>query len=243
MRKAFTLIELLIVVAIIAILAAIAVPNFLEAQTRAKVSRAKADMRSFATAVESYTVDHNKPPSVIVYGKDRTSPNCFGDVSCVNTGATGSTNCVSARFKRLTTPIAYITSVFIDPFRPNGYGVNSTNGALDIEYDTFDYFEAYDFTPGTAGGFDQTGLNWRGAGITSGANWRIVSAGPDRVNFFGGGYVNQFPTQKSLGLDYDPTNGTVSRGDVVRISSAPGRLNASRLPSIDRVLNRYNESF
>jgi len=41
---AFTLIELLIVVAIIAILSAIAVPNFLEAQTRSKVSRTQADM-------------------------------------------------------------------------------------------------------------------------------------------------------------------------------------------------------
>ena len=38
-EKAFTLIELLIVVAIIAILAAIAVPNLLEAQVRAKVAR------------------------------------------------------------------------------------------------------------------------------------------------------------------------------------------------------------
>src|SRR5690349_11907880 len=60
--KAFTLIELLIVVAIIAILAAIAVPNFLEAQTRSKVSRAKADMRTMVTGLESYAVDNNKYP-------------------------------------------------------------------------------------------------------------------------------------------------------------------------------------
>ena len=59
-NRAFTLIELLIVVAIIAILAAIAVPNFLEAQTRSKVSRTKADMRTCATALEAY--DHQDMP-------------------------------------------------------------------------------------------------------------------------------------------------------------------------------------
>jgi type II secretion system protein G len=58
----FTLTELLIVVAIIAVLAAIATPNFLEAQMRSKVSRAQADMRTLQTALEAYAVDWNSYP-------------------------------------------------------------------------------------------------------------------------------------------------------------------------------------
>ena len=61
-QNAFTLIELLIVVAIIAILAAIAVPNFLEAQTRAKVARVRSDQRTLATALETYNLDNNGYP-------------------------------------------------------------------------------------------------------------------------------------------------------------------------------------
>src|SRR5690606_41954445 len=51
------------VVAIIAILAAIAVPNFLEAQTRSKVSRVQNDLRSIATAMESYFIDNRTYPA------------------------------------------------------------------------------------------------------------------------------------------------------------------------------------
>ncbi len=80
-QGAFTLIELLIVVAIIAILAAIAVPNFLEAQTRAKVSRAKSDMRTLATALESYYVDNNNyVPSSPVSDGDKANE-AFHNVS------------------------------------------------------------------------------------------------------------------------------------------------------------------
>jgi prepilin-type N-terminal cleavage/methylation domain-containing protein len=60
--RAFTLIELLIVVGIITILSAIALPNFLEAQVRAKVARVKTDLRTISIAWESYMVDNNRYP-------------------------------------------------------------------------------------------------------------------------------------------------------------------------------------
>lgn len=59
MRNAFTLIELLIVVAIIGILAAIAVPNFLNAQIRAKIAKTESEMSAYGTAAEMYRLDNN----------------------------------------------------------------------------------------------------------------------------------------------------------------------------------------
>lgn len=63
-QKGFTLIELLIVVAIIGIIAAIAIPNLLNAINRGKQKRTMADIRSIATAIESYSVDWNFYPKV-----------------------------------------------------------------------------------------------------------------------------------------------------------------------------------
>ncbi len=61
-RRGFTLIELLIVIAIILILIAIALPNFLEARTRALVTKIKAEQKSLYTALESYWQIFKKYP-------------------------------------------------------------------------------------------------------------------------------------------------------------------------------------
>lgn len=106
----FTLIELLIVVAIIGILAAIAVPNFLNAQIRAKVSRALADLRNINTAMGMYVMDNNQairdPQEIGVVG--------------------GNGNGLDV-WRQLTTPTSYIAgNAFYDPFKPK---TNEFSGA------------------------------------------------------------------------------------------------------------------
>jgi type IV pilus assembly protein PilA len=59
LQRGFTLIELMIVVAIIGILAAIAIPNFMRFQTKARQSEAKTNLNGFYTAAKSYFAESN----------------------------------------------------------------------------------------------------------------------------------------------------------------------------------------
>ena len=58
-KKGFTLIELMIVVAIIGILAAIAIPNFLKFQAKSKQSEAKTNLKGIYTAETGYFGEQN----------------------------------------------------------------------------------------------------------------------------------------------------------------------------------------
>ena len=59
-RGGFTLVEIMIVVAIIALLAAIAVPGFLRARKRSQASRVVNDLRLIDAAVDQYAIENNK---------------------------------------------------------------------------------------------------------------------------------------------------------------------------------------
>jgi prepilin-type N-terminal cleavage/methylation domain-containing protein len=59
-RGGFTLVEIMIVVAIIALLAAIAVPNFLRARKRSQATRILEDLRLLDSATDQYAIENNK---------------------------------------------------------------------------------------------------------------------------------------------------------------------------------------
>jgi prepilin-type N-terminal cleavage/methylation domain-containing protein len=211
--RGFTLIELLIVVAIIAILAAIAVPNFLEAQTRAKVSRVKADMRSVATALESYLVDSNRYPPPWDFdpnGPNRT-PGTFTEIP---------TGPFHARVPSLlTTPIAYITSLTPDPFRQNSQEFVATN-LLPVK-DRQVYFNIRYYYEGGVNPNPASPNNINQAEILAGA-WFFYSVGPDRNEF--NTPPNASTVSQRVYRDYDPTNGTISLGNIFRTQKSGERL-------------------
>lgn len=195
-RKGFTLIELLIVVAILAILAAVAVPNFLEAQARSKISREKNDMRSIATALESYMVDHGSypPHGEILNGNTDPSDPIF---PAFNAGL-GTIEFLSPL---VTTPVAYLNVFPEDPFlvrRPTemlrSYGYIQSEQMRDILLS-----KNIPFLTEQAGQL-----------IDTHGYWRLYAAGPDGDK----GDAKQ-------SVVYDPTNGTFSNGDLVRSQMLP----------------------
>lgn len=208
-KKAFTLIELLIVVAIIAILAAIAVPNFLEAQTRAKVSRSKSDMRTLATAIEAYAVDNNKPPREYINSPAVDGPLTINGVTQNN--ASGVLPPI------LSTPIAYISNVYIlDPFVPGTQAIDPDQQVYSYASTTYRRNNGLSFF-GVVGGnsVERVDKIQELFGF-----WYMLGYGPDQrydnnLNAPPGSTLNR-ATPSAEYIEYDSSNGTISAGNIIR---------------------------
>lgn len=248
MKKAFTLIELLIVVAIIAILAAIAVPNFLEAQVRSKVSRVHSDMRTLATALEAYYVDENNYPGIS--GHDPEDGEAYRYFAPWVFTAKGS-GTAHAWLQGITTPIAYLSSFPDDPFydfEENLWAATSGFAFSRVSYLYFNVTGARKFVQsGTNSLEDRSGSNnldnlvqfgyvkFNGSGGKEyPVGWMLTSAGPDQSHHdprlddpetdlnIEMTFVNAAHFNHLIAghaASYDTTNGTVSRGNIWRTSS------------------------
>lgn len=247
--QAFTLIELLIVVAIIAILASIAVPNFNEAQTRAKVSRVMSDQRSIGVAIGAYMVDYNKPPMC-----PRVQGFMINAAPYVYLGVTGTPNFSTtsgAGPLRLTTPIGYITKLPSSPF----WDPKRNAWASDRSFQGYDYCAAYAYYPNandgnganTLSSFPSTPITPTGHHLNfwyarqRGFTYHLVSEGPSMYNTTNsyldnlmewyGSSSNGKPdfTVRNL-TPYDATNGTRSNG--VLHYTNKGMFNYGQMPVV-----------
>ncbi|MCG3199723.1 MAG: prepilin-type N-terminal cleavage/methylation domain-containing protein [Candidatus Omnitrophica bacterium] len=198
----FTLIELLIVIAIVLILIAIALPNFLEAQVRARVAKAKGEIRTYATALESYRIDNGGYPR----DHDSAWPNpVAGDQD---------------GYTQLTSPIKYLTELPRDPF---GESVDTggtigggayRNRALYYEGGSgSDDLTRCGSLAGNRYMIYQSQARRKWAAATCIHAYMTFSIGPDHNDTTGGN--DDFPYGTTFGI-YNPTNGTNSNGDIYK---------------------------
>jgi type II secretion system protein G len=226
-RGGFTLIELLVVVSLIAILSAIALPNFLEAQTRSKVSRAKADMRTIAVALDAYEVDNNAFPAGNRMHYALRIP---------------SAPMRETVLERISTPVAYLTTACLaDPFGRKYFAQSSlTSTFLRVEVPPeerevaklYSYMtwgpmtEDFDYAPPAPGDDpdpDSGDPPIRFIEESQPALWCYIleSAGPCLTIPAAVNSLVLCSDESVVNVIYDPTNGTISAGLVIRAGGTP----------------------
>lgn len=231
---AFSLVEIIIVVAILGILALASLPRLMDAQMRAKIARVQTDMRTMAFALEVYCVDRGQYP--IYYNAD-------------DGGDFGSNVPEEVTFLPylITTPVAYVSRLLIDPFSVQqnedaGY-IGNSNGRKF----TYFYRRTYDgkswpkadwFGPGGTpeytsaffnianhinmafDSYNHMGWYFDESRTSTGVKYVVGTAGPSL--YFATMQRSQEPQYGSIrhpeypDLRYDPTNGTLDHGNILR---------------------------
>ncbi len=211
---AFTLIELLIVVAIIGILAAIAVPNFLNAQVRAKIARCQSDMRALATTVQTFQLERNL--LLVDFWDDDTPEGVarlkedFGlKQDHDRRGGLGGI------YVPLTTPVAYMSSIVEDPFASIKKGDENSGLIGSDQYPPISYLYI-DEDPAIPG----SDYGWIGHFIATPTGKQLGWPQPKPGDFYMFAYGPDGVRQGGkTGLPYSSSNGMMSSGDFLYASN------------------------
>lgn len=219
-KKAFSLIELLIVIAIVSILAAIAVPNFLTAQIRSKIAHVKNALKTGALGLEAYYVDYNDYP----FMREWRGPTGIGLLK--------RRDCFEYPYE-ITTPVAYLSKRPIDVFNvfEGGGGSGTFNLVIKYSHAGPGYFNgelaelgiwvprAFPHDEGS----NATDILYKGnietdiqkPAYASPVKYALWSTSPNDASWKFFGDHKPIP----LRMRYDPTNGITSLGFIVRLSN------------------------
>lgn len=204
-KLGISVMEMLICLALVAMLAAIAVPNFMLAQTSTNIAQAKQDLKSLKVGLEAYKVDVGAYPWQIGL------PTCLAD------GPYAGIN--QPTLERLTTPVSYLggATPFYDPFVATAiYSGNTFDTVAPLTTSIRQQVYFYN-----ARNLRDTSAWGQSMPHDVDPYWYFLeSAGPDLHRHWPFSALNGMETDTAanrislLLTIYDSTNGSVSRGSI-----------------------------